>query len=500
MTPVSLPIVRQVSVELDTCTRRRLQTLAKRLLAAEPTLNRVDMFGPQVRSGICDAPALFFEDHSEITLFKAADDVPLEYRSFLLAGEDDIVLLAGRRCPEFEAYCHKVLGLGAGTVMQPGSASEDKALPLSLRCMRDTALIEKLCRAAQQKGKFNLVPYMGTGNAWRLAAAIAGGSGTQVFVAAPPPRLTRRVNDKLWFLERVHEALDSSASPLTFSVFGPAALAGRIRALASRSARVAVKVPDSAGSLGNVMIRSEAIAGKSLKQIRRSILDTLIERGWHGSYPLLVGVWDHPVIASPSVNVWIPTSEEGPPVIEGLFTQTLAGDEAEFVGAEPSNLPEALEHRIVWEATCLACYLQNLGYFGRCGFDTIVIGDSFHNASVHWIECNGRWGGTSIPTTVANRLLGNWSRKFIIIVQRTHLKMPPHSLDDILALLKEYLFRAAQSREGVVLLAPGRLIDGSGLNLMVIGDTKRTAQAHLEAVISLLTLGARLPVSEPSLS
>jgi hypothetical protein len=59
------------------------------------------------------------------------------------------------------------------------------------------------------------------------------------------------------------------------------------------------------------MLRSEAIAGKSLKQIRGSILNMLVERGWHGSYPLVVGVWDHPVIASPSVNVWIPRSEEG---------------------------------------------------------------------------------------------------------------------------------------------------------------------------------------------
>lgn len=496
MTPISLPIVRQVSVELDARTRHRLQMLAKRLLAAEPTLNRVDMFGPQVCSGICDAPALLFEDHSEIGLFKAADDVPLEYRSFLLAGEDDVVLLAGQRFPEFEAYCHTVLGLGANTVMQPRGGSKDKVLPLSLRCMRDTALLKGLCRTAQQKGKFNVVPYMGTGNAWRLAAAIADGSGAKVFVAAPPPRLTRRVNDKLWFLERVHEALDSSASPLTYSVFGPAALAARLRALASRFVRVAVKVPDSAGSLGNVMIRSEAIVGKSLKQIRQSILDMLVERGWHGSYPLMVGVWDHPVIASPSVNVWIPRSEEGPPIIEALFTQTLSGDDAEFVGAEPSNLSQSLEQRIVWEATCLACYLQNLGYFGRCGFDTILIGYSLQKASVHWIECNGRWGGTSIPITVANRLLGNWSRKFIIIVQRTHLNMPPHSLEYVLALLKEHLFRAAQSREGVVLLAPGRLIDGSGLNLMVIGDSKPRAQAHLEAVISLLTR-VPPPASEP---
>jgi hypothetical protein len=88
MMPTSLPIVRQMGVALDARTHRRLETLAKRLLADERTLNRIDMFGPQVHSGMCDAPALFFEDHSEISLFKEASDTPLEYRSFLLGDED----------------------------------------------------------------------------------------------------------------------------------------------------------------------------------------------------------------------------------------------------------------------------------------------------------------------------------------------------------------------------------------------------------------------------
>jgi hypothetical protein len=319
-----------------------------------------------------------------------------------------------------------------------------------------------------------------------LASAIAAQSGAEVSVAAAPPRLTRRVNDKLWFLERVREALDESASPLTYSAFGPAALAARIRALASRSPRVAVKVPDSAGSLGNVMIRSETIVGQSLAQIRQSILDVLAMRGWQDTYPLMVGIWDHPVMASPSVNVWVPHREDGPPIIEGVFTQVLRGEKATFVGAEPSNLPKPVEDRILLGTTCLAHYFQKLGYFGRCGFDAILFGDSIDRAEIHWIECNGRWGGVSIPITVANRLVGDWAKKSIIIVQRTRLQMPPRSLEAVLERLKGYLFSPANSHEGVVLLAPARLIDGSGLNVMVIADTRSSAEGYLEAVMGLL--------------
>lgn len=480
-----LPIVRQAQVEVGAAILRRLDHLAKRLLAHEPALNRIDMFGARVHAGISDAPAVFYEDHSEISLFRGIGSGSLAYRSFLLSGEDDIFLFDGERCPSFEAYCHKVLGLGAGTVLQPTPQSAMR-VPLARHCLEDEEILKQLCNAAAIKGELNLVPYMGTGNAWRLAAAVADQSGAEVLVAAPPPRLTKRVNDKLWFFERVREALDGGASPLTYSVFGPAALAARLRALASRSPRVAVKIPDSAGSVGNVMIESATLVGKPLALIRQNILDLLGEHGWRSTYPLMVGVWDYPVIASPSVNIWIPRREEGLPIIEGIFTQTLQGPAAKFIGAEPSEFPESLTERILRDGACLAYYLQSMGYFGQCGFDAILVGDALESASLHWIECNGRWGGVSIPIAVANRLIGDWTNKYIITIQQTHLHLPPRPFAAILDKIRKHLFSPASRGEGVVVMTPERLLYGSGLDLLVIGDNKVRAHAELLAVADLL--------------
>lgn len=170
----SLPIVRQMTVTLGARTHRRLEILAKRLLAGEPTLNRMDMFGPRVRAGICEAPALFFEDHAEIPPVKEASDISLEYRSFLLGDGDDVFVVGGRRFPAFETYCHTVLGIGAGTVVEPKRAPNARFLPLSLRCAKDASSLKRLCKVAQLEGKLNLVPYIGTGNVWRLASAIGG--------------------------------------------------------------------------------------------------------------------------------------------------------------------------------------------------------------------------------------------------------------------------------------------------------------------------------------
>jgi len=186
------------------------------------------------------------------------------------------------------------------------------------------------------------------------------------------------------------------------------------------------------------------------------------------------------------VNVWIPAREEGAPIIEGIFDQALRDPEAAFVGAEPSELPGSLVERILRDAACLAAYLQRLGYFGQCGFDAILVGDAPESASIHWIDCNGRWGGVSIPIAVASRLVGDWTKRAIIIVQRTHLDLPSRTFAAVLDKIKGHLIGPGARGEGAVILAPGGLLHGSGLNLLIVAGTKARAHAELQAVTSLL--------------
>jgi hypothetical protein len=482
----SIPIVPQFDAEPSRQALSKAAQMASRLLAEEPALNDTDFFGPRVSSGLSGAPALLFEDHSEISLFNAREDSPLEYRALLLAGKDDIVLIGGQQFPGFEKYCQDRLGLGQALIATPAPVACDRNVSISERCIADAAVMERICAHARRHRGLNIVPYIGTGSAWRLANIVASQSASDVLVAAPPPRLTRRVNDKLWFAERVQELLDRDALPVSHSVFGPAALSGRVAALGSRFDRVVVKVPDSSGSLGNVVLSSADIARWSLSDLRKRILDVLEERGWRGTYPLMVGVWDYPVIASPSVNIWIPKAGDGLPIIESVFTQILSGPAGEFIGATPSDLPDLWQHRIVREAMAIASLFQLLGYFGRCGLDAILIGESCDDAALHWIECNGRWGGVSTPITLANRLVGDWHEKAVLIVQQTQLAMPPRSFDDFLALLGDRLFDARTSKQGVVILAPGRIVDGSGLNMMVLAETPEAAQATATSITTLL--------------
>jgi len=465
----ALPIVGHVPVRLQQAELDRIDRFAAKLLASEPALASTDAFGAGVTAGLDDGPALFFEDHAEISLFERRGDASLQYRALLLAGEGDLVLVGGGRSPAFEAYCREVLELGAARVIAlepvPRGAGQDS---LAQRCARDADALATVVETARRHGRLNVVPYIGMGHAWALAGRIAMQSGARVRVAAPPPRLTRRVNDKLWFASCVQQLLGRAALPPSHHAFGPAALAGRVAALARRHARVVIKVPDSAGSAGNLVLEAETLRGLRLRVLRRRLLRLLGNLGWNAGFPLMVGVWDCAVLGSPSVQLWIPRREAGPPLVEGVFDQVVEGSGGEFVGALPSVVPPAWRQRLADEAMQLALLFQRLGYFGRCSFDAVLAGEAFDTAALHWIECNGRWGGTSIPMTLANRLIGDWARRTLMIVQRANLTNPARELSEALHSLRGLLFRRRSTDTGVVLLTPGGLERGTGLHFLLL--------------------------------
>jgi hypothetical protein len=475
----SIPIVPQIEPQIDPVVVDRIPRLARRLLADEPALANTDMFDGRVASGLTGAPGLFVEDHSQMALFSGMVDTPYEYRARLLAGDGDFVAITGRRYPAFEAYCRDWLGLGTVEFVTPAPARLRQGPSVARRCARDEGVLDRLAAAAREHGGLQIVPYIGMGDAWRLAAAIAERAATPVHVAAPPPRLTRRANDKLWFAACVTALFDRTALPLTYAAYGPAALAAKVRAVARRHARVVVKVPDSSGSMGNLVFASDDIRQTPLAALRRRLTGALWSRGWRDAYPLMVSVWDAPVLASPSVDLWIPAGTDGPPAVEGVFTQMVAGEAGEFVGAEPSPLPDELNRLIAGEALAIGLLFQKLGYFGRCSFDAVVVGDAVQDAALHWIECNGRWGGVSTPMTLANRLIGDWSRRPFVVVQQTHMAMPSRSFREIRARLEPLLFRRGKRDSGIVLLLPGRLTEGTGLNFMALGRSLDEARGFV---------------------
>jgi hypothetical protein len=245
-------------------------------------------------------------------------------------------------------------------------------------------------------------------------------------------------------------------------------------------------MPDSAGGVGNVVLDSDDIEGLDHHGLLAHVWQATGRAGRGWDFPLLVGAWDDPVVDSPSVQLWVPQRGDGLPVVEGVFSQVLKGARGTFVGAAPTWLPARWQQRLADEAVRLALLFQELGYFGRCSFDAVLAGDDLDSARVHWVDANGRWGGVSIALTAANRLTGDWQRRPFVIVQRSRLRMPARSLPVILEEIGPQVFRPSDGRTGAVVLAPCRLLEGTGMNLMVLAADTPTAEADAETVKATL--------------
>jgi hypothetical protein len=462
--------------------------LAEKLRREEPKLPDTTAFGDGVGVGLAPYPSLVLEDHSWITLYETFGDVSYSYRACMLADDRDVVVVGIKRCPAFEDYCRRILGFGDFEIVSPPN---NNGRSLSIRCARDPAFVRRIAEKAQRFGGLNVVPYMGTGGVWHLAGCIAQASNVRITVAAPPPELTRRVNDKIWFSRCVKEALGDRAKPRTFVAYGLAAVLKEVSLLARRHATVAVKLPSSASSSGNVIFDPNKLGELSLRGQREELYALLKATGWRGDYPLLVSTWESPVLASPSAQLWIPRLDEGEVVVEGVFDQLLAGPRFEFCGAEPTRISETLRQRLVDEAAALGFLFQRLGYFGRCSLDAILVGTTETAAEMHWVECNGRWGGTSIPMTVGNRLLGDWARVAMAICERSDEQAAPWPFASFCDDMAAHLFRQGGPPLGAVVLTPSRIESGAGYELLVFGEDEADLRTRVRTISEAFTRRSR---------
>lgn len=485
LSPLScLPIIPQHTVRLTTANRNRAEKLAERLLEDEPRLDNTAAFGPGVAPGLGPWPALVIEDHSAITLFETEGNLAYSYRALLLAGTGDQVVIGVPRSRAFEDYCAGTLGLGRPEVIC--LARKDGGEPLAKQAASDEALIAKAAGRARSAGGFNVIAYMGSGDVWRLAARISAMAERPVRVAAPPPLLTRRVNDKLWFAERVRELLGPRALPATTAAHGLASLVGQIKAMSRKHDSIAIKLRRSASSAGNLVLNLDQIRTMPSLSLHGWLGERLQRLGWTGNFPILVTAWEHPVFASPSVQLWLPKSGQGMPVVEGVFDQVTSGKTAVFVGAEPTHVSVEWQRRIVEEAASIGVLFQRLGYFGRCSLDSILVGRCYDSATLHWVECNGRWGGVSIPMTLANRLLGNWRQAWPVIAEGYATAAPARDLRAVLAELSDELYDCRTRPHGAIILSPGRLEAAQGFELLVLASTPAAARAQAARVASKL--------------
>ena len=482
-----LKFIEKYTCNISSIEKKHITNIANKL-KQKYKLDSTDQYHPNIKQGLVNRPKLLIEDHSWIRLFETEGDEAYSYRSLLFADNNDQVVIGVKRCESFEHYCHLTLGFGKPEILSPAKNSHKKSL--TTRCINDSKVIDAIVSHAKQNDGLNIVPYMGTSETWRMAAIIAESSAVPIFVAASLPALTQMVNNKVWFTQCVEELLGNSSTPPTHKAYNLSSLTTEIVELSQTNDTVAIKLVNSASSAGNMVIKSEDVREKSLHEVMLFLERLLIRCGWDKTFPLMATAWESPIMTTPSVHFWIPSKEEGEPILEGIFDQVVSGTNMEFTGAMPTALDDNWQNKIAHEAKLIALLFQELGYFGRCSLDAILVGNNISNANLHWVECNGRWGGVSIPLSVSHRLNIQNNSLCFMVIEEGHLNNPPAKLKDILNHVDKYLYTPDKKNNGVIILSPSRFEAGNGFEMMIIEDSINKARKEAQKLAGSLYLSA----------
>lgn len=465
-----VPIVQHAIPNPSTVMTRKVENLAADLLLENEQLQLDKDLAPYVCDIDLNGPALHIDDLTEISLIDNNGDVSFyQDRSRLRAGAKDTIVTCSETVVGYDEYCSDYLGLGEPTWLRP--TNPHSRLHVAQAAWQDREVRRELVRRIRQGQLEYIHPHMGTTGVWELAKLLHDSSHRAVPVLAAPPGVSRWANDKVQFTQAATRLFGDRLVPMTRSAWNFANAAKHAKTIAKEAEIVGLKVPDSAGSGGNVVLQASEIRDKSLLEIERLLEAEFSSIGWTGKQPLLISAWEEGVLNSPSAQLWIPPNVDRPPVVEGVFVQAVYGPEAKFVGNQPAQLPHAITNEIVDRCWLLGRLFQLLGYVGRCSFDLILIGDSFQNSRIEFIECNGRWGGTSLPMTLMNRLFGDYAKR----PYASHVcRVPGLNAISFRALVEDLGDELYDHRTGTgrfILFNPGRMNQQAGVSVIALGDT-----------------------------
>lgn len=431
---------------------------------------------------------MHLDDFSEIPVIGRADNSRiLQQRARLRAAEGDWVAQSRTIERGYSDYCEYHLGLGRVHWLYPATDEHDTR-HIALRCWQDRRLRHDLIQAIRHDGLRYIHPHISTLHVWELATRLGNATRMPISVIGPTPAMSRWANNKIEFTRTVARLLGRSIVPHTESAYNLAMLSKKVQRLAATNERLCVKFPYGTGGHGNFVIESRKIRNDSLSQVRNYLKEMLDEHRWPKEGQLLIDVWEDNVCGSPSVQTWIPAAGSGEPVIEGIFDQVVTQDIGKFIGSSPARLAPQLKQQIGNQSYLLALLFQQLGYVGRCSFDLILVGSEPDKYRVEFIECNARWGGTSSPMTLVNRLRIREQQKTYGIRSLTVDGLHQLEFAVLRRRLANELYHRSSRKGHYLLFNPARIQLQSAIEVIAVGDTPAEVDELLSRHLPL-TLG-----------
>jgi len=258
----------------------------------------------------------------------------------------------------------------------------------------------------------------------------------------------------------------------------PSEMAMNLTDLSTRHTKVGLKRLRCASASGNQVFVSRRLRAMSLDEVESEVRDFLERTEWDNAESVQTVAWEVTNI-SPSTQIWIPPSGSGPPRLDGVYEQILRGEEGVFVGSRPSTLPASINRRLGDAALTIAAAFQGLGYVGRCSFDHLVLGDPEGDCRLVFTECNGRWGGTSIPMSLVDRLIPG-PRPPYRAQDIMHPVLVGVPFTEILDCTRSQLYDARQDQGTFIFYNVGPLAEHGKLDVIALGASQEEAEEAIE--------------------
>ncbi len=420
-------------------------------------------------------PTLHLDDVSGIPFLV---DIPgveeYQHRARVRAGDQDLFAASTPATPGYERYCRDILGMGSPTMLLAEPAKN--RLAVAEGCAQGP-VFDTIVQTAKDGHGLVIHPYMGIEEVWTLARSVAEASSQPETVIAPPPAVTWIANDKHAFGQLVELVLGPGWLVETHTTHDPHAMASALRLLALRHDRVGLKRTRCASAMGNMVYERQAITAKSDDELFKEVQKFLVRTEWPQGEAVLAVAWESTDL-SPSTQMWIPALGMGSPRVEGIYEQILVGEHKVFVGSRPSQLPRPVNMALAESASLVAAGLQALGYVGRCSFDHLVVGDPNGDYRTVFVECNGRWGGTSSPMSLLDRLIPG-ARPPYRAQDFEDERLVGVPFDVILERVGPELYRPTEQRGRFIFYNVGPLAGSGKLDVIAFADNQADAERAL---------------------
>ena len=442
-------------------------------------------FASLVPQSLTDGACLLLDDLSEIQLLDDKGEfLYMQDRCRLRAGNGDAVATVVPETLGYEDYCRDFLNLGTVDWFRPVPTANP--MQIAHACWEDRKVRNDLLHRLRNGSLHYIHPHMGTLGVWELAALLHEHSRRPIKVIAPRPGVARLANNKIRFASIIRRLFGDDAVPVSASAWNLATLAQKVMDLRDTAQMLGFKRPDSAGGNGIVVLQTEKLRNKPLIELHSVLLQELAPLHWDDGCEVLVGAWETDVLCSPSAQIWIPPVADGPPIVEGLFTQHMKKGTNEFDGTGVVEFPPNVTEKLTTSTWLVARLFQQLGYIGRCSFDTILTGSDLESAKVEFIECNGRWGGTSVPMTLMNRLFVEEHRRPFAVQSVQADRLNEISFNQLVQTLGDHVYDHRTGKGDMIFYTPARMQVKPEITVLQTADSWRDAEQTLRNTVPAL--------------